>query len=212
MCYQHHGALQAVQPAHHWLRSTTGHYRSCSLPVASMGASGGDDSHCRNRRSNRKIDRNSSSINHKALETFPMATTRPSYTKLTCPSPTTTTGARGLPRFHNRRRGANVHTRRVRFVRSQLAKPNEKAHLVPFHTPTSSQPEGPTTSLLQSLFVQTTMEPLPHGLWSCSSKPLTGRTGHYRAEGRFSSTGTTGDTACTTGILPLPDKDSSLLR
>ena len=166
----HHGALQAVQPAHHWLRSTTGHYRSCSLPVASMGASGGDDSHCRNRRSNRKIDRNSSSINHKALETFPMATTRPSYTKLTCPSPTTTTGARGLPRFHNRRRGANVHTRRVRFVRSQLAKPNEKAHLVPFHTPTSSQPEGPTTSLLQSLFVQTTMEPLPHGLWSCSSK------------------------------------------
>ena len=24
------------------------------------------------------------------------------------------------------------------------------------------------------------MEPLPHGLWSCSSKPLTGRTGHYR--------------------------------
>ena len=30
-------------------------------------------------------------------------------------------------------------------------------------TTTSSQPEGPTTSL-QSLFVQTTMEPLPHGL------------------------------------------------
>ena len=118
-----------------------------------MGASGGDDSHCRNRRSNRKIDRNSSSINHKALETFPMATTRPSYTKLTCPSPTTTTGARGLPRFHNRRRGANVHTRRVRFVRSQLAKPNEKAHLVPFHTPTSSQPEGPTTSLLQPILI-----------------------------------------------------------
>ena len=28
------------------------------------------------------------------------------------------------------------------------------------------------------------MEPLPHGLWSCSSKPLTGRTG--QAEGRFS--------------------------
>jgi len=27
----HHGALQAVQPAYHWLRSTTGHYRPCSL-------------------------------------------------------------------------------------------------------------------------------------------------------------------------------------
>jgi len=32
--------------------------------------------------------------------------------------------------------------------------------------------------------LQTPMEPLPHGLWSCSSKPLTGRTG--QVEGRFS--------------------------
>jgi len=53
--------------------------------------------------------------------------------------------------------------------------------------------------------LQTTMEPLSHGLWSCSSKPLTDRTGHYRAEGRFSSTGTTGvhpgyrNTPTTTG-------------
>jgi len=53
----------------------------------------------RNRRSNRKIDLIHHQINHKALETLPMATTRPSYTKLTCPSPTT--GARGHhPRFH----------------------------------------------------------------------------------------------------------------
>ena len=36
-----------------------------------------------------------------------------------------------------------------------------------------------------SLLLQTTMEPLPHGLWSCSSKPLTGRTG-LQTEGRFS--------------------------
>jgi len=35
-----------------------------------------------------------------------------------------------------------------------------------------------------SLLLQMTMEPLPHGLWSCSSKPLTGRTG--QVEGRFS--------------------------
>ena len=47
------------------------------------------------------------------------------------------------------------------------------------------------------------MEPLPHGLLVLSSsKPLTGGTGHYyRAEGRFSSTGTTGDTAFT-GLSP----------
>ena len=61
-----------------------------------------------------------------------------------------------------------------------------------------------------SLLLQTTMEPLPpHGLLVLSSsKPLTDRTGHYRAEGRFSSTGTTGDTPFI-GTLPLPDKDSS---
>jgi len=75
-------------------------------------------------------------------------------------------------------------------------------------TTTSSQPEGPTTSL-QSLFVQTTMEPLPHGLWSRSSESLTGRTGLHQTEGRFSLLETqwkhhyTGDitTAWNTGIL-----------
>jgi len=36
-----------------------------------MGASGGDDSQCSNCNRNRKIDE--SSINHKALETLPMA-------------------------------------------------------------------------------------------------------------------------------------------
>ena len=92
-------------------------------------------SQCRNRKINR-FD-SSFKINHKALETLPMATTRPPYTKLTCslaPSPTTT-GARG-PRFHNRRRGANVHTRRVCFVRSQLAKLEEAQVVPPFHTTT----------------------------------------------------------------------------
>ena len=101
------------------------------------------------------------------------------------------------------------HTTRERlFVRSPNRKSTSCAfylfafHLLHLHTP--SQPKGTTTlPSLQSLFVQTTMEPLPHGLWSCSSKPLTGRTGHYRAEGRFSSTGTTGgDTTASTGISP----------
>ena len=49
--------------------------------------------------------------------------------------------------------------------------------------------------------LQTTMEPLPHGLWSRSSESLTGRTG--QAEGRFSYWNYTGDitTAWYTGIL-----------
>jgi len=76
--------------------------------------------------------------------------------------------------------------REIHLVHSQTG----KAQVVPFHIlqlqlHPSSQPEGPTTSQ-QSLFVlQTTMEPLLHGLWSCSSKPLTGRTG-LQTEGRFS--------------------------
>jgi len=79
------------------------------------------------------------------------------------------------------------HTTCERFVHSQTGRSTTCAF--PSTTPsttttTSLQPEGPTTSL-QSLFVQTTMEPLPHGLWSCSSKPLTGRTG-LQTEGRFS--------------------------
>jgi len=138
-----------------------------------------------------------------------MATTRPSYTKLTCPSPTTTTGARGLPRFHNRRRGANVHTRRVRFVRSQLAKPNEKAHLVPFHTPTSSQPEGPTTSLLQPILIDDNGTP---ATWTLVLfQQVIDRQDRTRAEGRFSFYWN--HWRYTLNIqesLPLlPDKDSS---
>jgi len=48
-----------------------------------------------------------------------------------------------------------------------------------YTSPRRNRKERQAYSLLQ-----TTMEPLPHGLWSCSSKPLTGRTG--QAEGRFS--------------------------
>jgi len=47
------------------------------------------------------------------------------------------------------------------------------------------------------------MEPLPHGLWSCSSKPWTGRTG--KAEGRFSYWNYWRYTLSRT--LPLPDKE-----
>ena len=51
-----------------------------------------------------------------------------------------------------------------------------------------------------SLLLQTTMEPLPHGLLVLSSsKPLTGRTGHQLRDA--SAPGTTGDTAFT-GLSP----------
>ena len=76
-------------------------------------------------------------------------------------------------------------------------------HLLP-HLHVAAERNDEAYSLLQ-----TTMEPLPHGLLVLSSsKPLTGRTGHELRDA--SATGTTGDTtACTTGILPQPDKDSS---
>ena len=78
--------------------------------------------------------------------------------KLTCPSPTT--GARGLPRFHA---GDEVHDmRETLFVRS----PNWKKHklcLLPFHTPISTPRRNRKERQAYSL-LQTTMEPLPHGL------------------------------------------------
>jgi len=76
-------------------------------------------------------------------------------------------------------------------------------HLLP-HLQVAAERNDKAYSLLQ-----TTMEPLPHGLWSCSSKPLTGRTGHELRDA--SATGNTvetpphtGDinTAWYTGILP----------
>ena len=135
-----------------------------------------------------------------------MATTRPSYTKLTCPSPTTTTkGARG-PRFHTT--GDEVPHAKDSFAR-QL-KPNGRS---------TSCASFPHLLLLQlhrrnrkdrrqaySLLLQTTMEPLPHGLWSCL--PASHCPAGPDKLKDASATGTTGDTPFT-GTLPLPDKDSS---
>ena len=75
-----------------------------------------------------------------------MARSRRPYTKLTCPSPTTTTGARGLPLASTPETRSQC-THKTSSLRS-LAK-LEEAQVVPFHTiaTTSSQPEGPTTSL-----------------------------------------------------------------
>jgi len=93
-------------------------------------------------------------------------------------------GTTSLPRW---RRGTLILCERL-FVRSPT-QTNQKAHLVPFH-PTTTTPTSNRRSLLRndeayslSLY-RRQWKPLPHGPWSCSSKPWTGRTG--QAEGRFS--------------------------
>ena len=113
-----------------------------------------------------------------------MATTRPPYTKLTCPSPTTpTTGARG-PRFH-------TTGDEVPHARDSFARKLEEAQVVPpFHTTTptttTSQPEGTTTlPSLQPILIDDNGTPATWILVLSSSKPLTGRTG-LQTEGRFS--------------------------
>ena len=123
-------------------------------------------------------------------------------TKLTSPSPTT--GARGLPRFHWKR-GATVRHVRDEFV--SFTRQTGKAQAVPFHI--SYYNHVATERNDEAYSLSTTMEPLPHGLWSCSSKPSTGRTG--QVEGRFSYWNHWRYTL-DSGLLPQPDKDSSFLR
>ena len=109
-------------------------------------------------------------------------------TKLTFPSPTTTTtGARG-PRFHtNRTRGFDIPET------SSLAKPNGRSTscAFAFHTPTTTtsirKDDKPTVCCYRRQW-----NPCHMDSWSCSSKPLTGRTGHKLKDA--STTGTTGDT------------------
>ena len=117
-------------------------------------------------------------------------------TKLTCPSPTTTTGARG-PRFHAG--DEEPYTARDPSFARKLEK-HKLCLCFPYyytHIYTMSHPKGTTS--LQSLFVKTTMEPLPHGLLVLSSsKPLTGRTGHKLKDA--STTGTTLEISLQPGI------------
>jgi len=125
----HHGALQAGYTSTSTkVNSTTApRTRSCSPAVNAMrvpeatctGIATGDD-------------RNSSIINHEALETLPMATTPATpavyQVNLLAPPSPTTTGERGLPRFHA---GDEVpYNARDSFAR-QL-KPIGEAQLVPF--------------------------------------------------------------------------------
>jgi len=75
---------------------------------------------------------------------------------------------------------------RDEFATRKLAQPEEAQVMPPFHL----LPHPPIVATERndeaySLLLQTTMEPLPHGLLVLSSsKPLTDRTG--QAEGRFS--------------------------
>jgi len=116
-------------------------------------------------------------INHKALETLAMTTTAGRKTKLTCSfSYHRSKGTTSLPRCW--RRGATV--RHARHTFRSLAKPMEEAQVVPFHTPTHRRNRKERRSL-QSIPIDDNGTPLSHGLLVLSSsKPLTGRTGHYR--------------------------------
>ena len=84
--------------------------------------------------------------------------------KLTCPSPTT--GARGLPRFHGIGDEEPPYTARD----PSFARKLEEAQVVPPFHHLHLQPHRRTllwNDKAYSLLLQTTMEPLPHGLWSC---------------------------------------------
>jgi len=116
-----------------------------------------------------------------------MATTRPPYTKLTCPSPTTpTTGARG-PRFH-------TTGDEVPHARDSFARKLEEAQVVPpFHTTTpstpythtSSQPEGTTTlPSLQSILIDDNGTPATWTLGLVFQQAID-RQDRTQVEGRF---------------------------
>ena len=99
--------------------------------------------------------------------------------------------------------------RRERLVRSPT-QTNRRSTTCAFPSPTTTTTPIVATErndVAYSLLLQTTMEPLPHGLWSCSSKPLTGRTG--QVEGSFNYWNHWRYTLDIQESLPLPDKDSS---
>jgi len=104
-------------------------------------------------------------------------------TKLTCPSPTTTTGARG-PRFHA---GDEVpYTARDPSFTRQTGRSTSCASF-PYHynyTYYNVYPKGRQAHSLSS-YRGRQWNPCHMDFWSCSSKPLTGRTG-LQTEGRFS--------------------------
>jgi len=80
-----------------------------------------------------------------------------------------------LPRW---RRGTTVHQGERLFVRSQTGRSTSCASF-PYHYNYTYYNVYPKGRQAYSLLLQTTMEPLPHGLLVLSSsKPLTGRTGH----------------------------------
>jgi len=137
-------------------------------------------SQCSNWNRIRRTDLIHHQINHKDLETLPMATTRPLYTKLTCSSYYhRSKGTTSLPR---RRRGTRHRERPI--VRSQTGRSTSCA-FPPTTTSTPSQPEGTTTLPSLQSITDNNGTPATWTLVLSSSKPLTGRTG-LQTEGRFS--------------------------
>jgi len=145
----------------------------------------------------RKIDRFDSSSNQpQSFGDFDHGpeTSHGRTPKLTCPSPTTTTGARGLPRFHGV--GDEEPPYDMRETLRSLA--NWKKHKLCLSIHLLQRLPERTTSLQSATDDNGT--PATWTLVLSSSKPLTGRTGHELRDA--SATGTTGDTTASTGISP----------
>ena len=153
----------------------------------------GDDSRSESRCRNRKTH-DSSSNQPQSFGDFHHGTSRllsRLETKLTCPSPTTTTGARG-PRFHtNRRRGFDIPET------SSLAKLNGRStscasfpyYYTVYYINTTSQPKGTTS--LQSILIDDNGTPATWTLGLVFQQAID-RQDRTTDWGTLQSTGTTG--------------------
>jgi len=133
---------------------------------------------------------------------------QPVATKLTCPSPTTTTGARG-PRFHAGDEVLPYTTceRHSSFARQTEWKKHKLCLCFPY-THTSSQPEGTTTlPSLQSILIDDNGTPATWTLGLVFQQAID-RQDRTQVEGRFNYWNHWRYTL-DSGLLPLPDKDSS---
>ena len=141
----------------------------------------GGDSLCRNRNRNRKTDDSSSKFESttKLWRLWPWllqpAEHQVNLLALLLPLP---------PQEQGDYLASTMLETRSHYTQDEFANSlNWRSTTCAFPSPTTTTTPIVATErndVAYSLLLQTTMEPLPHGLWSCSSKPLTGRTGHYR--------------------------------
>ena len=203
----HHDALSGLHSRLPLVNRTTDY---TVAPVdASMRATGGD-SLCRNRNRNRKTDDSSSKFESttKLWRLWPWllqpAVHQVNLLALLLPLP---------PQEQGDYLASTMLETRSHYTQDEFANSlNWRSTTCAFPSPTTTTTPIVATErndVAYSLLLQTTMEPLPHGLWSCSSKPLTGRTGHYRLRDASVYWNHWRYTLDIQESLPLPDKDSS---